>query len=274
MSDDTQLQAELDAARATIATQATRLHALEAAGDTSRRVADTLALNEVLAETVGKAPYQALLQAIVHAARRLFDAGAASIALLDTESQELVFEAAIGEGSSDVLGRRFPAHQGIAGWVVMTGEPIAVSDVRRDPRFSQGFAQSTGYVPQSIMAAPLLMGEEVGGVIEVLDKSSQGSFGLGDLELLGLFAQPAALGVEQARLVGGVGQLLVAELAGTGDERGTDPARGTTSAPAAMEPVEGETLELARLVHEIARQGDRSRRLALEILQAIKRGGR
>ncbi len=229
-----------------------------------------LQLAEVAGVTIGEAPYRALLEGIVMAARRLFDAGASSIALLDRNSGDLVFEAATGAGADDVLGMRFPAHQGIAGWVVMTGEGIAVADVRRDPRFAKGFAQSTGYVPTSIMAAPLIVSDEVEGVIEVLDKASAASFGLDDLELLGLFARPAAVAVEQARLVSGVGTLLLQELAQLAGERGNgDVAASVRAVLAEDSTTEEQTLELARLVHHLSRQGERSRRLALEILGSV-----
>ncbi len=278
--DDRDLQRELDIARGTIATQATRIYELERENHSRSGITELqaiLQLADVAGATIGKAPYRSLLEGIVIAARRLFNAGASSIALIDRDTSELVFEAAAGAGSEDILGMRFPANQGIAGWIVMTGEAIAVADVRRDPRFSQGFAQSTGYVPTSIMAAPLLVGDEVEGVIEVLDKASAASFGLDDLELLGLFANPAAVAVEQARLVSGVGILLLQELARLGREQGLEGGTQATedliaSIQAALDAdstTEAQTLQLAHLVHRLARRGELSRRLALEVLGSI-----
>jgi GAF domain-containing protein len=231
---------------------------------------ELLQLSDIVGVTVGQDSYRALLDGIIQAARRLFDAAAASILLLDHTTNELVFEAATGGG--DVLNLRIPAHAGIAGWVVMTGEPMAVSDVRRDPRWAKDFAASTGYVPQSIMAVPLLVGEEVEGVLEVLDKASAASFGLDDLELLGLFARPASIAVEQARLVNSIGSMLVQEVGRLAAERSEDQFS------AAVDEVlkEGnttpeQTLELARLVHSIGRRGDRARELAVEVLRSIVR---
>jgi GAF domain-containing protein len=172
------------------------------------------------------------------------------------------------------MGMRFPSHQGIAGWVVMTGEPIAVSDVRRDPRWAKDFARATGYVPQSIMAVPLLVGEEVEGVLEVLDKAAGASFGLDDMELLGLFARPAAIAVEQTRLVTDVARLLVEELgtlARTHDrpDLAVDIQRALSDDAGPTEA----TLELARLVHRLSRRGQRAQTLALEILSSVLKYG-
>jgi GAF domain-containing protein len=85
--------------------------------------------------------------------------------------------------------------KGIAGWVVSSGQPIAVHDVRADPRFAVDVAESTGFVPRSILAAPLTAHGEALGVVEVLDRTPATDRG-DDLDLLGLLATQAALAVE------------------------------------------------------------------------------
>ena len=47
---------------------------------------------------------------------------------------------------------RIPASQGLTGWVAQSGQPVAISDVSSDPRFSRQAAEQTGYVPQAILA--------------------------------------------------------------------------------------------------------------------------
>jgi GAF domain-containing protein len=264
------LQQEIEAARATIASQAMLINQLQQQidGNSTGALHQLLQISDIVGVTIGQAPYRSLLNGIVEAARRLFDAGASSILILDHETDELVFEAATGGG--EVINMRIPSHRGIAGWVMMTGEPIAVGDVRRDPRFASDFAKSTGYMPQSIMAAPLIVGEDVEGVIEVLDKRNSASFGLDDMELLGLFARPAAIGVEQARLVTSIGRALVAELGRIAAENGNGAA--AQAAEAALSDGAGadvQTIELARLVHSVGRRGERARQLALDILASV-----
>lgn len=270
MSEET-LRHDLDAARATISEQAARILALEQR-PVMPELGDVLDLASITELVSGAASYRALLDSIVQAAGRLFRAGAASIALLDPATDELVFEASMGNGSDQIIGMRFPAHQGIAGWVMMTGEPIAVSDVHRDPRFAREVAQSTGYVPHSILAVPLLIGEEVEGVLEVLDKVDAASFGLDDMEMLTLFARPAAIAVEQARASAGKGLMLLRQIreeAGTRDLRGAADAADLALERSAS--LSDETLEIARLVHTLSQRGGRATRLALEVLQAIVR---
>ena len=140
--------------------------------------------------------YRALLAAIVEVARSIFHAKASSILLLDEEAEELVFEAVVGQGEDTLLGTRFPAGKGIAGWVLATRTPLVIEDVHQDPRFAKDVAEDTGYVPSGLMAAPLLHDERALGVLSVLDRPEQSLFSLQEMELLGLFANQAAIAVD------------------------------------------------------------------------------
>jgi GAF domain-containing protein len=140
--------------------------------------------------------YRELLAAIVEVARSIFGAKASSILLLDEDTEELVFEAVVGEGEGELLGVRFPAGHGIAGWVLATRTPLVIEDVRSDPRFATDVAEGTGYVPSGLMAAPLLHEERALGVLEVLDRPEQSAFSLAEMDLLGLFANQAAIAVD------------------------------------------------------------------------------
>lgn len=140
--------------------------------------------------------FRALLSAIVEVARSIFAAKASSIVLLDEETDELVFEAVVGEGEDTLLGVRYPAGKGIAGWVLATRTPLVIEDVKEDPRFAKDVAEDTGYVPKGLMAAPLLHEERGLGVLSVLDRPEQSLFSLQEMELLGLFSNQAAIAVD------------------------------------------------------------------------------
>jgi GAF domain-containing protein len=140
--------------------------------------------------------HRALLQSIVDVARAIFSARASSIFLHDEETDELVFEAVAGEGSEGLAGTRFPSSTGIAGWVLVTRQPLVIEDLQNDPRFSRDAAERTGYVPQAMMSVPLLHEERSLGVLNVLDRSQEIHFGLAHMELLGLFANQAAIALD------------------------------------------------------------------------------
>jgi GAF domain-containing protein len=140
--------------------------------------------------------FRALLAAIVEVARSIFGARASSVLLLDEETEELVFEAVVGEGEETLIGTRFPAGKGIAGWVLATRTPLVIDDVQQDPRFAADVAEGSGYVPKGLMAAPLLHDEGALGVLSVLDRPERSLFSLQEMELLGLFANQAAIAVD------------------------------------------------------------------------------
>jgi GAF domain-containing protein len=135
-----------------------------------------------------------LLQSVVEVARAIFAARASSVFLLDEDADELVFEAVAGEGSESLIGQRIPSSTGIAGWVLVTRQPLVIEDVANDPRHARDVAESTGYVPRGLMCVPLRHEERALGVLNVLDRASQ--FTLEEMDLLGLFANQAAIGLD------------------------------------------------------------------------------
>ena len=140
--------------------------------------------------------HHALLRSITDVARAIFKARASSIFLLDEATDELVFQAISGEGSESLLGTRFPSSTGIAGWVLVTRQSLVLEDVGADERFARDVAEQTGYVPRGLMAVPLLHGERALGVLEVLDRPQRSQFTLAETDLLGLFANQAAIALD------------------------------------------------------------------------------
>jgi GAF domain-containing protein len=140
--------------------------------------------------------YRTLLRSTVEVARAIFRAKAASVFLLDEETDELVFEAISGEGAERLIGKRFPSSTGVAGWVLVTRQPLVIDDVSKDTRFAADAAESTGYMPRGLMAVPLLTEDSALGVLEVLDRPEGAAFSLAEMDLLGLFANQAAIALD------------------------------------------------------------------------------
>ena len=136
-----------------------------------------------------------LVQSIVDVARTIFSARAATIFLLDRETNELVFEAVAGAGGG-LIGRRLPSDTGIAGWVLVTRQPLVIEELANDPRFAKDVAEDVGYVPEGLMAVPLVRDDNPLGVLEVLDRPRRPEFSLDELELLSMFARQAAIALD------------------------------------------------------------------------------
>ncbi|HVR13557.1 MAG TPA: GAF domain-containing protein, partial [Gaiellaceae bacterium] len=82
------------------------------------------------------AAYGSLLRSIVEVARAIFDAQRSSIFLLDEDTDELVFEAVAGDDEQGLVGTRIPSSTGIAGWTLVTRQPLVIEDLAEDPRHS------------------------------------------------------------------------------------------------------------------------------------------
>jgi GAF domain-containing protein len=143
-----------------------------------------------VAERLERAPADDLLATIAGTAVVVLEAQAASIAVLDARAGRLVFRAAAGPAAGDVVGLSIDASAGIAGYAVTSGQPLAVADAASDPRFDRSVAEATGYVPSTLLAAPLIDGAGTVGVLEALDRRG-GSFTLHDLDVATAIAREA-----------------------------------------------------------------------------------
>jgi GAF domain-containing protein len=185
-----------------------------------------------------------LLRSIVEVARAIFHAKASSVFLFDAETDELVFAAVAGDDEQHLVGRRLPSSTGIAGWVLSSRTPLVLEDVRQDPRFARDVAEGTGYVPEGLMAVPLLDDEAVLGVLQVLDRPQRSRFSLQEMELLGLFAGQAAIALS---LLGPARRARRA-LEGEGD------AAAVASLATALEALDGDRRDAAgALLRELTR---------------------
>ena len=138
-----------------------------------------------------------LLRTIVEATVGIFAAEAASIALFDEAAGVLRWIVAAGAEGQSVVGLTIKPTQGIAGYVFSSGESMAITDPRSDPRFGRDVADQTGYVPRSILAVPLEDDARTLGVLEVIDKRD-GAFSMEDIAVASLFARQAATAIRVA----------------------------------------------------------------------------
>jgi GAF domain-containing protein len=218
-----------------------------------------------------------LLRSLTETARRLFGAAACSLALLTEDESELVYTVAAGQGADDVTGMRIPASRGIAGWVVQSGQPIAISDVAADPRFSREQAEQTGYIPQAILAVPVETPARLLGVISLLDRDPRRPGAEQDMALLSLFADQAALALASVERFSLMGRVLLDALAraAQGDvpagdtPAGDDLAGALRQAADHLPAADADLAELAATFAVLARRGAAERRLALAVLRDI-----
>ncbi|MBW8010156.1 MAG: GAF domain-containing protein [Chloroflexi bacterium] len=110
-----------------------------------------------------------VLQNILEQISQALEVEAVSLALIDTETNELEYRAATGKGTENIIGLRIKMGQGIAGWVAQEGETVIVPDVNIDPRFYPKVDDRTGFQTRSIVCAPIRSKGQVIGVLQALN---------------------------------------------------------------------------------------------------------
>ena len=222
------------------------------------------------ADAIGSSStHGAALDQVVETAADVLDAEAASLFLLDEETEELVFVVTLGAKADEVKQFRVPVGHGIAGYVASTGQPIAIADASQDPRFAREIGEAIDYVPNTILCVPLYLGDRLIGVLELMDKAGGAHFSASDMAVLGRFANLAAITFDETRLthdIRGLFRSLILE--GAKGVSTVEAALGFADRAAEHQENE-DTIRMAALVLEISRQGDDGRRLALEVLTSL-----
>ncbi len=137
-----------------------------------------------------------LLQHIVISAQELTHSDGASILLVE-DDQTLRFAATAGPQSNILEITEVPMKGSLAGWVVKNRELAIVEDAQSDPRLYNITAINA---TQSIIAVPMIFGDEVIGVLESVTMKARYCFTPQDMATLETLASIAAVAVQNARL--------------------------------------------------------------------------
>ncbi len=144
--------------------------------------------------------YDELLRAVLDVARRVMQAEAASLFLVNSQSNALELSIAT-KGEADYVEPKIsvPHGKGIAGWVFAHNEALLIPDAYADDRFYKEADRQTGFVTRSILCAPLRFDGNVTGVLQVLNPREKTAFEHEDLEGFCAYADVTATAVEKLR---------------------------------------------------------------------------
>ncbi len=137
-----------------------------------------------------------LLAALLDRTRQTLDVDTCAILLLDEEGDELVARAALGIEEEVEQGVRIPVGKGFAGRIAAEKRPVVLDDVDHACILNP-ILREKGI--KSMLGVPLVVEGEVQGVLHVGSLVYR-DFDDGDVELLQLVADRAALAIEHARL--------------------------------------------------------------------------
>ena len=155
---------------------------------------DLLAMSESVLSTLDE---RGILDTIADTLASLVEYDAFSIAKVDQQAGELVSIFARDEWQEEVLAFRIKLGEGLSGWVAVHNQAVLCNDVLTDPRIVQ--VPNTPVEPQASIVVPLAIRDKVMGVM-CLDRLGEKTFDEEELELTKLFANLAAIAMENAAL--------------------------------------------------------------------------
>jgi|SRR5579859_6052071 len=219
--------------------------------------------------------YTRLLEMVVQAAAKVISARAGSLFLIDEQTQELLFEVAIGPVAHSVKKFRVPLGHGIVGLVALTGQPMAIAHAQQDERLAIDIASAVNYIPESVLCVPLFYEDRVIGALELLDKTDEPAFRSEDIGVLGMFSNIAAIAIAQSRAFHDQQSLLhtlVRSFAEENPEQKQQLYQEATTFAQWMnseDPINTRARKLAMLVHELALDGEQESEMCSNILQGF-----
>jgi diguanylate cyclase (GGDEF)-like protein len=186
--------AELAAAfanQAAIAIENARLYSSE------RQRGDQLdALRATIADISSELELPRLLKSILQRAVNLLHATGGDLGLFDESRGEIKIVVSHNMGK-DYTGTRMAVGEGAMGMAVKTRRPIIIDDYQHweyaSPQYKDGLWQA-------VLATPLIIGRRIVGAMGITVQDPHRKFTPADQYLISLFAQHAAIAVDNARL--------------------------------------------------------------------------
>jgi GAF domain-containing protein/ActR/RegA family two-component response regulator len=162
-----------------------------------RKAEELAALHAVSLNIIAAQNLPTLLHAITEQATLLLKASSGSLGLYDPRSQEVRIAFSYNT-PEDFTGILFERGEGLAGKIVITGKPEIIENYDSWEGQAAAFKQKNLF--HTVIGAPMIWQGNITGVLQVYDRKDNGSFTSADLELLTLFANQAAIAIENARL--------------------------------------------------------------------------
>jgi len=115
--------------------------------------------------------------------------------LFDKENQELSIKVAKGLSENVIRNAKTKVGEGIAGWVAEKKEPLLIKDIGKDKRFNK---RNGKYHNNSLLSMPLLVKDELLGVVNVNNKTTREVFSKSDLDKLKEISEHISNAVDNA----------------------------------------------------------------------------
>ncbi len=149
------------------------------------------ALLEVSRKMCSEVDPQGVFESITEMCIKTFKCHRASLMLLEKDSRELVVRSASGDLEDNLIGARLKIGDGIAGWVAEKKEAVLLTrycDLTKYPGLVVNNLSSI-----SAMVVPVILRDELVGVLNVSTMSSDADYYEDDFQALQVFAEDAGI---------------------------------------------------------------------------------
>ncbi len=146
-----------------------------------------------------------VLRLLIELGAQFVDAAEGSLLVLDEQAAELVFAMTVGSAASEktLIGQRVPLGEGLVGLAAQTQE-VQIGAPKFDVPETPDRKTDKGGQPKAVLAAPMLIGERLIGVITAVSFDDDKRFGSPDAMLYGRLATVAGVVVDQRRRLAAV----------------------------------------------------------------------
>jgi len=232
-----------------------------------RRLIETIDVANVLTD-----PLTRSIEDLLRVTAADIDSDEASVLVRDGDEGDLRFLSAIGKVAEQLVDIKVPAGKGIAGFVLSSGQPMAVSNVVEDSTFYAEVDKATGYSTEMILATPLRYEGDTIGVLEYINRRGEPPFEPftpDEMDRAGRFAEAIASLVhayESAKLLRDLGDKIVEDK----ERYDIDEVRSWL-AEFRGGAEHREMMDLAVMIREVAGRGEAERQMCREMLEAVMR---
>jgi len=166
--------------------------------ETQRRVAELATLNNLSQALTSQLDIRALTNLVGERICGIFNVKDAYVALYDGRTNMIEFPYHV-ENGTPLYRPPFPMGQGLSSIVIRTKKPLLINENAQQKSAELG-AVITGQVAQSFLAVPIIVGDNVIGLISVQSVDESGRFSEADVRLLSTIAFSVGVGIQNARL--------------------------------------------------------------------------
>lgn len=232
-----------------------------------RSLIETIDIANVLTE-----PLTRSIEHLLRISAASMNSEEASVLIRDGDEGDLRFLSAVGKVAEQLINLKIPAGKGIAGFVLSSGQPMAVAEASEEQSFYDEVDKQTGYSTQTILATPLRHNGEVIGVLEYVNRLGDPpyqSFTPEEMDKAAICAEAVSSLVnayESAKLFRELSEKLLKDR----DENDFKEVRRWLE-KLRDSAEHKEMMDLAVLLREVSTRGDSERNLCRELLESIIR---